>query len=460
MVARFGFPAIPISRWHNVQAACSHLALPRTLGKVLPVLGADVVKDDAGRRLVLSLSRRERKTGQYPDLTPEALERVSDYNKIDVEGLAAIHAATGVLSGRERQVWELDQAINARGIGIDVEFVRAAKQIAERSKGALLDEFAELTGGLSPHQVGEDPRVAERAAASPSDNLQDDTVQEALDNLDLPRDVARVLQIRLIAAPTSLKKLDAMLACVGDDGRARGLFQYHAATPGRWSATLIQPQNLPRPTVDIDPDEIEDLVAAIKTGDPDALRPLGRSRSRCWRVRCASRIVAADGSLFGVGDFSMIETCILLALAGQHDKCRADRRRRRHLSRHGRDDLPARPRRLSRDPEGRADARTERAAPGRQEHGPRLRVQMGAGHVSGDSTCGTCPGTRPSLRRADRLHRITGKTGRQRCQSCGATSNRPRAARCCGRALPPTPNAGSPTGSKRKPACRASSARC
>ena len=104
MVARFGFPAIPISRWHNVQAACSHLALPRALGKVLPVLGADVVKDGAGRRLVLSLSRRNRRTGQYPDLTPEARQRVSEYNRIDVEGLMAIHAATGVLSGRERQV--------------------------------------------------------------------------------------------------------------------------------------------------------------------------------------------------------------------------------------------------------------------------------------------------------------------------------------------------------------------
>ena len=33
MVPRFGFPEIPISRWVNAQAACSHLALPRTSAK-------------------------------------------------------------------------------------------------------------------------------------------------------------------------------------------------------------------------------------------------------------------------------------------------------------------------------------------------------------------------------------------------------------------------------------------
>jgi DNA polymerase len=320
MVARYGFPAIPISRWHNAQAASSHLALPRALGKVLPVLGANVVKDAAGRRLVLSLSRRDRKTGVYPKVTPEALQRVHAYNKIDVDGLVAIHAATGVLSSRERKVWELDQTINARGIGIDLDFVRAGKQIAEASKGVLLDEFAELTGGLSPHQVTA-TREWLKARGFPLENLQDDTVHDALENLIIPGDAARALQIRLIVAPTSLKKFDAMISAVGAGGRARGLFQYHAATPGRWSAQLIQPQNLPRPTVDIDHEEIEDLVAAVKTGDPEELTRWGEPiEVLASGLRFA--LVAAGGCQFGVGDFSMIETCVLLALAGQHDKAK------------------------------------------------------------------------------------------------------------------------------------------
>jgi DNA polymerase len=186
MVERYGFPEIPISRWHNAQAACSYLALPRTLGKVLPIIGAPVVKDGAGRRLVLSLSRPVRKTGAYPDVTPEVLERVHAYNKIDVEGLTAIHAAVGPLPERERKVWELDQQINKRGIQIDTEFVWAAKQIAETFKGTLLDEFAGLTKGLSPYQVSATRDwLKERGFAL--ENLQDDTVNDALDDLILPR---------------------------------------------------------------------------------------------------------------------------------------------------------------------------------------------------------------------------------------------------------------------------------
>ena len=37
-------------------------------------------------------------------------------------------------------------------------------------------------------------------------------------------------------------------------------------------------------------------------------------------LRCA--LTAADGAILGAGDFSMIEACVLLALAGQQDKCK------------------------------------------------------------------------------------------------------------------------------------------
>jgi DNA polymerase len=328
MVARYGFPPIPISRWDNAQATCSYLALPRALDKTLTVIGSEVVKDAPGRRLVLSLSRPHRRTGAYLEITSEVLERVAAYNRIDIDGLAEIRTAVGTLPERERRVWELDQTINQRGIGIDIDFVRAAKHIAEASKGALLEEFADLTKdperiddpGISPYRVAKS-REWLKGRGFTFANLGAETVEDALENLVLPDDVKRVLQIRLITAPTSLRKLDAMLSCVGNDGRARGQFQFHAATPGRWSATLIQPQNLPRPTIDIDRDDIEELVTAVKTGDPKALKRWGEPIDVITSgLRFA--LTAADGAQFGVGDFGMIETCILLALAGQRDKCK------------------------------------------------------------------------------------------------------------------------------------------
>jgi DNA polymerase bacteriophage-type len=224
----------------------------------------------------------------------------------------------GALPATEQAVWELDQRINARGIAIDIDFVQAAKRIADQATGEVIEEFARLTDGLSPHQV-QKIRAWLRGRKWALPNLESETVSDALERPELPDDVRRVLEIRQIAAATSLKKLDAMLACVGADGRARGLLQYHGASTGRWSGQLIQPQNLPRPTlaVEVDPEE---LTAAIKTGDPDALRRWGKP-SDVLVSGLRHALTAADGAMFGSGDFSAIECCVLLALAGQRDKC-------------------------------------------------------------------------------------------------------------------------------------------
>jgi DNA polymerase len=224
------------------------------------------------------------------------------------------------LPDAERRVWLLDQQINARGVRIDTDFVLAAKAIADASIGEVLEEFDQLTGadGLSPHQI-EKTREWLAGRGLPLRNLQADTVEEARQSISLPDDVRRALEIRQIVAATSLKKLDAILECVGPDGRARGLLQYHAARTGRWSGQLIQPQNFPRPILEKMPDP-EDLVTAVKTGARDALREWGKPIDALVSgLRHA--IVAAEGSLLGVGDFSQIECCMLLALAGQHDKC-------------------------------------------------------------------------------------------------------------------------------------------
>ncbi len=183
-------------------------------------------------------------------------------------------------------MWELDQRINARGIAIDVGFVLAAKNIADQAMGEVIVEFASLTGGISPYQVQKTREwLKDRECALP--NLESETVSDALELAGLPEDVRRVLEIRQITAATSLKKLDAMLACVGADGRARGLLQYHGATTGRWSGQLIQPQNFPRPTLE---------AASIPRNWSRRSRPAipsgyvaGASRSTCWSPDCAMR---------------------------------------------------------------------------------------------------------------------------------------------------------------------------
>jgi hypothetical protein len=319
MVERHGFPPIPTGRWIDLRATCSSLALPRSLDKALAALSLPIAKDKGGQRLVRSLSRPDRKTGLYPALTPAIVERVAAYNKLDILALEAIHKqGLGRLNAAEQAVWELDQKINGRGIAIDVEFVEAAKRIADQVMGEAVAEFTSLTRGVLPSQVQKIREwLRDNRCALP--NLEAETVSEALETPNLPDNVRRVLEIRQITAAMSLKKLDAMLACVGPDGRARGLLQYHGATTGRWSGQLIQPHNFPRSTLEVDVDP-EDLATAVKTGDPDALSHWGKPIDvLVSSLRCA--LTAADGATLTAGDFSMIEACVLLALAGQHDKC-------------------------------------------------------------------------------------------------------------------------------------------
>jgi DNA polymerase len=250
MVERHGFPPIPTRRWVDLRAVCSYFALPRSLDKALAALGLPIKKDKEGQRLVRSLSRLDRKTGAYPELTPAIVERVVEYNRIDIVALEAMRGqGLGGLGAPEQAVWELDQRINACGIAIDIGFVEAAKRIVDRQMAEVIAEFAQLTGNISPHQV-QKTRAWLKSRGCVLPNLESETVEDALDLAGVPDDVRRVLEIRQITAASSLKKLDAMLACVGPDGRARGLLQYHGAATGRWSGQLIQPQNFPRPTQD------------------------------------------------------------------------------------------------------------------------------------------------------------------------------------------------------------------
>ena len=147
----FGFAAIPISRWTDTQASCALHALPLDLDHALTVLGLPITKDLEGRKVTLGLSKIDKKTGMLPAKTSGVMEKVYDYNRIDVVGTVHLHDALGELPDCERKVWEIDQAINQRGIKIDLPFVRAAKRLVKDGTSPLVQEFREITG-LNPTQ--------------------------------------------------------------------------------------------------------------------------------------------------------------------------------------------------------------------------------------------------------------------------------------------------------------------
>jgi len=339
MVPVFGFPDIPNSRWRDTMAVCGYLALPLGLDGVTAALGLDAKKDKEGSKVTVALSKTNKKSGNY-NHAPEILQRVYNYNLSDLVAENELLNAVGYLPHAEQQVWLLDQRINERGVHLDLPLIDGMLKIAQDASVPLLAEFHKITegacktaktGGISPVKL----TAWCRANGADIPNLTQETMElyfgtedAEIDPTadvtswfgtmpDLPDKVYSALQIRNDLARASIKKLARMQQCVGEDGRVRGLLQYHGAHSGRWTGRLFQPQNFPRASLkDVDPEIVAmDLTQGLvwlaeNYGKP--LDVLSKSMRYTITPSPSRRLVA--------GDFSSIELRILLAVAGQWDK--------------------------------------------------------------------------------------------------------------------------------------------
>ena len=341
MVPDYGWPDIPNSRWDDTLACCAMKVLPQDLDQALIVLGLPHEKDREGSKLTRSLSKPEtrkksKRYGMFPELTPAILRRVYDYNIQDIRGTVDLRSRLGPLPSTERAVWLLDQRINERGVCLDLPFVQKAREIVDRGSAPLAVEFKHLTGGLGIGQaVAIVGWVRSQGVAIP--NLQKETLARLLGETEdgedvdddpgeltqaLPDAVRRALSIRQLIGSASVKKLARMEACVSFDGRARGLLQYHGAGPGRWAGRLLQPQNFPRGTTQLDSSAPNPqlVVDAILTGDPDYVASCIGPPVETVVSALRYSLVSSPGRVFMSGDFSTIEARVVLSLAGQHDR--------------------------------------------------------------------------------------------------------------------------------------------
>lgn len=333
MVKLYGAPPIPLRQWADTMARCANLVLPQALDRALKTLDLNVSKDMEGNRLIRSLSRMRK--GYFPPLTPEVLARVDQYCDTDVNGQWELHHRLGWLDPDERRVWEMDQRINDRGFALDLDLIRAMQAVVDRATAPLAQEFADITGGLKFTQIAKlkawcndqgvwldkmDKEALERLLGPEELEEDDEDTEERIieddtpERIDIPEAVHRALSIRRMVGSASVKKLMAALHCVSADGRVHGSLNYHGAGPGRWSAKLYQPHNLPRGTVKATPDA---KIAAIYSGN---FQPLKVNPIEAVVSSLRHTIIAERGKILMSQDYSGIEARICLALAGQHDK--------------------------------------------------------------------------------------------------------------------------------------------
>lgn len=320
---RFGWPSLATRQTRCTMAMAYAMALPGALDTLTRVLGSAHVKDQAGHRLMLQMAKPRR----YEDGRAiwwddrERRERLYDYCRKDVEAERWALANLVPLSKSEQVLWMVDQRINNRGVYVDQAAVKGALGVVDIEEKRLRRELVELTGGIvsSPTEVERlKTWIQSRGVALPS--LAKADVLETLADGTVPDDVRHALTIRQEAAKTSTAKLDKMLH-VPADGRMRHVLQYHAAGTGRWGGRRIQPQNIPRPTIDqVDIERILDVLAAKPPEHAAAFirmmegRPLDQL-SNCLR----GLIIAEPGNTLMAADFSAVEARGVAWLAGQQD---------------------------------------------------------------------------------------------------------------------------------------------
>lgn len=265
MVRRFGWPRLDPRQVRCTMAACYSQSLPGALENAAHALGLKVAKDIEGRALMLKMCKPRGYDADgkpiYHD-SPEMRQRLGEYCKVDVNVEREIFKRVLPLSDREQRVWTLDQAINLRGVPIDMVSLRGALVIADVEKERLNEEMARVTDGAvtACSNVGSLKEWAADFGVMP-DSLAKAELSELLDYEDLPEPVRAALKLRQSAGRfTSISKLSA-ISNKEVYGRVPFGFQYHAATTGRWAGRGAQFHNFTRDLPE--PGQVEQIMALL-----------------------------------------------------------------------------------------------------------------------------------------------------------------------------------------------------
>ncbi len=306
------------SSWRCTMVWAATLGLPLSLEGVGAVLGLEKQKLKEGKDLIryFCTPAKSRDGGQFrrrPEDAPEKWERFKAYNIRDVETEMAIQQKLSRFPVPE-DVWDeyhLDQEINDRGIGVDMELVRQAVAMDAHSREKLTAQMRQLTDLGNPNSVQQMKQWLVDNGLE-LDSLGKKEVAALLKTAPAP--LSEVLLLRQQLAKSSVKKYTAMSTAVCPDGRARGMFQFYgAARTGRAAGRIIQLQNLPQ-------NHIPDLAQArslVRSGNSEAVELLYEDVPDTLFQLIRTAFVPQDGRKFIVSDFSAIEARVIAWFAGE-----------------------------------------------------------------------------------------------------------------------------------------------
>ena len=306
--------------WRCTMVWAATLGLPLSLESAGVALGLEKQKLTEGKDLIryfcVPCKPTKANGGRIrnrPEHDPEKWKRFKAYNLRDVETEMQIQKRLSHFPVPDA-IWEeyhLDQEINDRGIGVDMELVRQAIAIDARSRERLTAAMRELTELENPNSVQQMKQwLADHGLET--DTLGKKAVAELIKTA--PEPLREVLSLRQQLAKSSVKKYTAMENAVCADRRAHGMFQFYGANrTGRFSGRLIQLQNLYKNTM---PD-LAQARALVRSGNYEALSMLYEDIPDTLSQLIRTAFVPQNGRKFIVADFSAIEARVIAWFAGE-----------------------------------------------------------------------------------------------------------------------------------------------
>ena len=255
---REGWPRIDLRQLRCSMSKARAFSLPGALDNVGKVLDLDVKKDAKGKKLLdrFSIPRTPTKSDPrrriLPSEDPAQAAELYSYNRTDIVAEAGVSARCPDLIPQELEYWLADQACNWRGIGVDVPSVQGCIAVLERALTRYNGELYRITGG----QVARASEVQQLTDWLATYGVRMSALDEEAINEQLARMAPhppgglslarRALEIRLLVASASVKKVYAMSRMAARGDRLHDLYIYHGARTGRDTHADVQPGNLPK----------------------------------------------------------------------------------------------------------------------------------------------------------------------------------------------------------------------
>jgi DNA polymerase len=333
--ATLGFPEMKPHHIIDVMAQATASGLPPDL-KQAAIQSGSTCKVEDGKKLI-NLFCVPGATAT-PQSHPDEWELFLDYAAGDVEAMRSVFLGTRQLPLAEWQEYWAMEAINDRGIAIDLPMVEAAAALAAEDAIRSNRELARLTAGqvTTVNQVAKMtewllarlPEEGQKIITEVEEELDENGTETVEAKYQLSRkrverliafcsvrtdsaEAVRVLQIRLYGGSKIPAKFKKMLQ-QQVDGRLYGQYVFNgAAQTGRASSKGVQIHNLARDTL---PYEIEALDSLTRGDDWRQFAAIGDDSPVARKLSLLIRpsfVPTVNSNVFVWSDWSQIEARVL-----------------------------------------------------------------------------------------------------------------------------------------------------